>query len=162
MYGVRTRRGFRGLGALNVSNPAACGFTDLGVLKGICWCASVGQRICDAVSGPGSYAAAIAAQSPDVAYPPPLVPAAPAGPSTVQQETQPGAFTPSQAIAQADAQTKQQNLDFFKQISASLDQLGGGSGTSGSGLSTAAMIAIGLAAGAGLLILTGSSGRRRR
>lgn len=159
MYVVRHRRG---LGAFNVSNPAACGFTDLGVLKGICWCTSVGQTICDAVSGPGSYAAAIAAQSPDVAYPPPLVPAPPTGPSTVQEETQPGAFTPSQAISQASDITKQQNLDFFKQISGNLDQLGGGSGTSATGLSTTAKIAIGLAAGVGILMLTGLSGGRRR
>ena len=149
------------MGAFDITNPAACGFTDLGVTKGICWCKDVGQTICDSLMGTGSYAAAIASQAPDVAYPPPLVPARPTGPATAPQETQPGTWTPDQAISEADAQTQQQNLNFFKQIAANLDQLGGGKTPNPTGLSITSLIALGLAAGAVLLLVT-SGGRGRR
>jgi hypothetical protein len=159
MYRVRTRRGFA---AFDVTNPVTCGFTDLGVLKGVCWCASVGQTICDAVSGPGSYAAAIAAQSPATAYPNPPAPAVPAAPegTAVPSSEAEAATLPGDMAAQGMYKTQQNNLDFFKQVAANLDQLGGGSPNS-SGLSMTAIIALGLVAGVGLLFMVGSGGRRR-
>lgn len=159
MYGVRTRRGFRGLGAFDVSNPAACGFTDLGVTKGICWCLSVGQTLCDAVSGPGSYAAAIASQSPGTAYPNPPLPAPPAAPegTAVPSSAAEAATFPGTMAAQGMQQTQQQNQDFFNQVAANLDQL---NPTGTTGLSLTAIIGLGIVAGVGLMVLSGG-GRRR-
>lgn len=85
--------------------------------------------------------------------PTPPAPAPPAGPSTVQQETTPGAWTPDQAIEQAAETTRAQNQAFFGTV----PFLSG----DGSGLSTTSMIALGLAAGA-ILLLVISGGRRRR
>ena len=55
------------------------------------------------------------------AYPNPPAPAPPAAPSTIAQLTVPGAWTPAQAIAAGAAQTKQQNLNFFSQLDATLN-----------------------------------------
>ena len=93
--------------------------------------------------------------NPTVAYPPLSVPPSPAGPSTVAQETIPGQWTPDQAIAEADTEMKQQNLDFFKNLDKSLNPQ-----SNPTRLSTTALIALGLAAGAVLLLAT-SGGRRR-
>ena len=50
------------------------------------------------------------------AAPTPPAPAPPAGPSTSQQETVLGAWTPDQAIQATAAAQQQQNLDFFGQL----------------------------------------------
>ena len=160
MYVVRPRR--RGFGAFDVTNPAACGFSDLGVLKGICWCASVGQTVCDAIMGPGSYAAAIAAQSPDVAYPAPPAPAVPAAPvgTAVPSSAAEAATLPGDMAAQGMQQTQAQNQQFFSQVAQNLDLLNAGNMSTG-GLSTTALIALGLAGGAALLLFSAGGGRRR-
>lgn len=60
----------------------------------------------------------------------------PTGPSTIQQETIPGAFTPDQAIAGGVQATTQQLQDYFGSASDSLSNMpagtGGGSATPGS------------------------------
>ena len=167
----RARPGSRGMGVFDVGTAGACGFTDLGVLKGECWCLSVGQTLCDWVNGPGSYVAALATQAPDVAYPQqPLPPAPQAVTNFGVSETVPPTVDQAQAaidasIAAQKAAQNQQNQDYFNQVAAALNALGKGGGTGGTpnpfGLSTTALIAIGLAAGIGLLVLT-SGGRRRR
>lgn len=160
MYTVRPRR--RGFGLFDVANGAACGFTDLGVLKGICWCASVGQTVCDAIMGPGSYAAAIAAQSPATAYPNPPMPAVPPAPAgtAVPSSAAEAATLPGTMAAEGMQQTQAQNQQFFQQVAANLDQLGAGD-TGTVGLSTTAKIGLGIAAGAVLLLFGGLGGRRR-
>ena len=102
----------------------------------------------------------------------------PVGPSTVAQETQPGAFTPDQALTATEQAAQTAAVQQMSQVpdvpegggSTGLPILdwignlfgGGGEGSTPSGLSTTAKVAIGLAAGVGLLVLTASSGGRRR
>ena len=103
----------------------------------------------------------------------------PAAPSTVQQETQPGDWTPDQAVTQTEQDAQAAAVQQMAKVPfvppgggstglSTLDWLanlfGGenGDGTSNpAGLSTTAIIALGLAAGAVLLLVT-SGGRRRR
>lgn len=105
----------------------------------------------------------------------------PAAPSTIGQETVPGVWTPDQAITQTEITQQQAATDQMAAVpyvppgggSTGLslaDWIGNlfGGSSSGvgvpavSGLSTTAMIAIGLAAGIGLLVLTSHPGGRRR
>jgi hypothetical protein len=104
------------MGELNCS---VLPFGGQGLVDPACWCLTVGQKICDAVGGSGKYAAAMALNAPEIAYPTATIPRPPppAGPSTIQQETVFGAWTPDQAIAGTDWGAYQQAVrDYFGQV----------------------------------------------
>lgn len=93
-------------------------------------------------------------------------PIPPGGPTTIQQETLPGAFTPDQAIATGVVGTQQQLRDYFGGVATSLSNMPTGTGgqdmtgTTSAGLSPLAIAALGIGAAAVLgVFLTG--GRRR-
>lgn len=86
-------------------------------------------------------------------------PAPPTGPSTLQQETIPGAFTPEQGISGGVAATQQQLQDYFGGVATSLQNMPAAA-TGAPGLSTTGIAAIALGGAALLLILAG--GRRGR
>lgn len=157
MYGVRTSRGFRGLG--DVLDPTAgtaldCGFFAGGVFKPECWALTLGPGIV----GKDNYQAALGVAYPD-RYPAPPAPALPAAPSgTAVPGSQADIMLPGTLATEAAQQTQQQNQEFFSNLAQSLDQGGG----SGGGLETGALIALGLAAGLGVLLVTSMGGRRRR
>lgn len=81
----------------------------------------------------------------------------PTGPSTIQEETVPGEFTPDQAIAGGVAATQQQLQDYFGGVATSLSNMPSDTST---GLSTTAIA--GIAIGGIALILLITSGRRSR
>lgn len=138
MYVVRQTRGLGALTAAGIQNCADA------VAAGTYW------------RSPGCWLYSPSAWIQMASLPTPPAPAPPGAPSTVQEETVPGAFTPEQAIAESAAATQAQNLQFFQGVPILADT------ATGTGLSTTAMIALGLAAGVGLLVVTRGTGRRRR
>jgi hypothetical protein len=97
--------------------------------------------------------------NPNVAYPPPPAPAVPAAPTgTAVPSTPSDAMLPGTLADQAAAATQAQNQQFFNDLAQSLNP---SLNPSGSNLSLGAMLAIGLVAGVGLLLVTSGSRRRR-
>ena len=156
------RRAPRGMGALNCS---VLPFGGTGLVDTACWCLSLGsvvnpftgKTLCDTIAGQGTYAAAMALNSPETAYPTNIpAPPPPAGPSTIQQETVYGAWTPSAAIAGTDWGAYQQAVqDFFGQV---------GTGvlppTPPTALNPISIAAIGIGALALVVMLTSGRGKR--
>lgn len=96
-------------------------------------------------------------------------PAPPTGPSNIQQETVPGAFTPEMGIAGGAAATQQKLQDYFGGAATSISNIPsaalGGDGSSDGGTPTApnlTVIAIAAIAVAGLAALSFAVGGRRR
>lgn len=121
----------------DVLNPTAgsqldCGLFAGGVFKPACWAIQLGPTIV----GKSNYDAAVALANPDVVYPPLPLPAPPPAvtnygvsetvPPTVEQANQ----AVSDALAASAAATQAQNLNYFSQVSANLDQLTSGQGSS--------------------------------
>jgi hypothetical protein len=123
---TRGARAPRGFGSFltplwNSNAPLNCSvlpFGGVGLVEPACWCLEMGSY-CDSVMGKGSLAAAMALNSPQTAYQTATLPTPPppAGPSTVQQETVFGTWTPSDAIAGTDWGAYQQAVqDYFSQV----------------------------------------------
>jgi hypothetical protein len=145
MYMARPRR--KGFGLFTPGVPSECDTYGKWIFNPDCW----------------AYSPSAWAQMGMFPTPPALKP--PTGPSTVAQETVPGAWTPDQAIAGGVAASQQQAIDFFKTVPYVPDSSGNGGKPPPSpipGLSLKALIAIGLVAGGGLLLMTMGGGRRRR
>jgi len=86
-------------------------------------------------------------------------PALPSAPTPEQLATVPPAQLPGTLAEQAATTTQAQNVQAFSTMTPVLDTTGDGS--TPTGLSTSAMIALGLGAGVLLLAFSGSRGRRR-
>lgn len=120
---VRSARGMRGLRGLGAAAPglncSVLPFGGEGLTNPACWCLTVGQGICDAVSGQGTYAAAMALNAPQIAYQTATLPTPPppAGPATIEQETVFGTWTPDAALQGTDWGAYQQSVrDYFGQV----------------------------------------------
>lgn len=150
----------RGLGAINCNPLPFSG--GQGLVDPTCWCLTVGQTICDAVSGKGTYAAAMTLNSGDVSAPapPPIVPAV--DPNTPPPSSADEAnATINSVLAQQWQNWKDQNSAFFTNIANAAEAYGTPSSSpTSSGLSTTAIA--GIAIGGIALILLITSGRRSR
>jgi len=156
MYGVRTRRGVRGLGAY----PTDC-FYDPNRPSWIPYWIDTpteSQAKIACFYGAGGGVTAQEVLNPALSYPPPPIPAVPKAPEgTAIPSTPSDAMLPATLADQAATQTQSQNQQFFNTLNQSLNPPGGPLGS----LSMTTLLALGLAAGVGLLILTSFSGRRR-
>ncbi len=125
--GVRSapyRKRFRSNFGLGAANCSVLPFYGQGLVSPECWCQAVGKTICDWMNGEGTYAAAVMMNAPDVAFPQTPAPPSVTGPSTVEQETVPGAFTPDMAIAGQQAASQNSLAAFFSGIAANAQQAG--------------------------------------
>src|SRR5215470_1774788 len=157
-------RGVRGLRGLFSSAPSPGGldcsvlpFGGEGLTNPACWCLTVGQSVCDAVAGQGTHAAAMALNAPTIAYQTALVPTPThvAEPSTIEQETVFGTWTPSAAIQATDWGAYQQALqDYFGQVATGVTPP-----TPPSGLTLLGIGAIAIGALALVSVLTSGKGR---
>lgn len=151
----RAPRALRGLGELNCS---VLPFGGQGLTNPACWCLAVGPTICDRSAGSGMYAAAMALNAPETAYPTALIPTPPppAGPATIQQETVFGTWTPDQAIQGTDWGSYQQALhDYFGMVATGVSPP-----AAPTALTPLSAVAIGVGVLALISVVTTRKGRR--